>query len=114
MRFAAALLAALTFVGLAGPASADPVVGTASDVDIAFLTALQAAGVTYRSGEQAIVTARLVCQFIAQGKPSTEVLQGLQERNPGLTTQHGTVFVGIAAHSYCPDQLVQSGAPAAP
>ncbi|MEB3031392.1 DUF732 domain-containing protein [[Mycobacterium] nativiensis] len=114
MRFAAALLAALATVGFAGPVAADPSVDNASDVDTAFLSALQAAGVTYRRGDQAIVTARLVCQFIAQGKPSTEVLEGLKERNPGLSTEHGTVFVGIAAHTYCPDQLVQSGAPAAP
>jgi hypothetical protein len=39
-----------------------------------------------------------------------EVLEGLKERNPGLSTEHGTVFVGIAARSYCPDQLVQNPA----
>lgn len=104
MRFAPALLAVLAGVGLAGPAHADPV-----DTDSAFLAALQAAGITYNRPDQAVITARLVCKFIAEGKPSPEVLEGLKERNPGLTTEHGTLFVGIAAHSYCPDQLVQSG-----
>jgi hypothetical protein len=99
----AAPLGALLMLVAAGPAKADP-----ADVDTDFLAALQAAGITYNRPDQAIVTAKMVCKFIAQGKPSPEVLDGLKERNPGLTTEHGSMFVGIAAHSYCPDQLVQS------
>lgn len=109
MRFLAALLGALGTVILAGSAQADP-----PDTDGAFLAALQAAGISYSQGDQAVVTAKMVCRFIAEGKPSPEVLNGLKERNPGLTTEHGTVFVGIAARSYCPDQLVQAPAAATP
>lgn len=105
MRPLAALVGALVVVGLAGPAQADP-----ADADTDFLAALQAAGITYSRPDQAVVTAKMVCKFIAEGKPSPEVLDGLKERNPGLTTEHGTIFVGIAARSYCPDQLVQNGA----
>jgi hypothetical protein len=103
VRFLTAALGALVMIGLPGPAQADP-----ADVDTDFLAALQAAGITYNRGDQAVTTAKMVCKFIAEGKPSPEVLDGLKERNPGLTTEHGTIFVGIAARSYCPDQLVQS------
>ncbi|BBX23536.1 hypothetical protein MTER_29470 [Mycolicibacter terrae] len=110
MRSLAAPLGALVMmIGLGGPAQAEP-----SDVDTDFLAALQAAGITYNRGDQAIVTAKMVCKFIAEGKPSPEVLEGLKERNPGLTTEHGTIFVGISARSYCPDQLVQNAAGGTP
>ncbi|CAJ1495181.1 DUF732 domain-containing protein [[Mycobacterium] kokjensenii] len=105
MRIRTALLGALAAVCVAGPAHADPV---GSDADAAFLGSLTAAGITYSYPDQAIITAKLVCKLIAQGKPSAEVLEGLKERNPGLTTEHGTQFVGIAAQLYCPDQLVRN------
>lgn len=110
MRVCAALLGVLATVVLVGPAHADP----SADTDAAFLASLQAAGITYNRVDQVIVTARLVCQFIAEGQPSPEVLESLKARNPGLSTEHGAQFVGIAAQAYCPDQLVQKGAPAAP
>jgi hypothetical protein len=110
MKILAAPLGALVMmIGLSGPAQAEP-----PDIDSDFLIALQAAGITYNRADQAIITAKMVCRFIAEGKPSPEVLDGLKERNPGLTTEHGTMFVGIAARSYCPDQLVQNGAGGAP
>lgn len=90
-------------------AHADP-----SETDTAFLVSLRAAGITYTNADQAIITAKLVCGLIAEGKPSPEVLEGLKARNPGLTTEHGTQFVGIAAQSYCPDQLVRNGAAVTP
>ncbi len=104
MRAPAALLGALVMIGLAAPAHADP-----AETDAGFLAALQAAGITYNRGDQAIITAKMVCGFIAEGKPSPEVLEALKARNPGLTTEHGAQFVGIAAQSYCPEQLVQNG-----
>jgi hypothetical protein len=103
VRFLAAPLGALVMIVLAGPAQADP-----PDTDTDFLAALQAAGITYNAADQAIVTAKMVCGLMTEGKPSPEVLAGLKARNPGLTTEHGAQFVGIAARSYCPDQLVQS------
>lgn len=103
MRFLAAPLGAMVMIVLAGSAHANP-----ADTDTDFLAALQAAGITYNRPDQAIVTAKMVCGFIAEGKPSPEVLDGLKARNPGLTTEHGAQFVGIAARSYCPDQLVQN------
>ncbi|GFG70401.1 DUF732 domain-containing protein [Mycolicibacter senuensis] len=109
MKALAAPLGALLMLVAAGPAQADP-----ADVDTDFLAALQAAGITYKRPDQAIVTAKMVCGLIKEGKPSPEVLDGLKARNPGLTTEHGSIFVGIAAHTYCPDQLVQSDAGSMP
>lgn len=109
MKICAALLSALAAVVLAGPAHADP-----PGADNDFLVSLQAAGITYSRADQAIVTAKMVCELIAEGKPPPEVLEGLKARNPGLTTEHGTQFVGIAAQMYCPDQLVRNGAAATP
>jgi hypothetical protein len=109
VRGRAALLAALGCLCIAAPAQADP-----TDADAAFLGSLRAAGITYNNADQAIVTAKLVCQLIAEGKASSDVLEGLKSRNPGLTTEHGTQFVGIAAQLYCPDQLVRNGSAGTP
>lgn len=100
-RVGLALFAAATLGATAAPAHAD--------TDGTFLASLQAAGITYTHADQAIVTAKMVCGLIAQGKPSPAVLEALKERNPGLTTEHGAQFVGIAAQVYCPDQLVANG-----
>ncbi|WP_024441176.1 MULTISPECIES: DUF732 domain-containing protein [unclassified Mycobacterium] len=105
MRIRTALLGTLGCVCLAAPAQADP-----SETDTNFLVSLRAAGITYNNADQAIVTAKMVCGLIAEGQPSPQVLEGLKARNPGLTTEHGSQFVGIAAQLYCPDQLVRSGA----
>ncbi|WP_420110018.1 DUF732 domain-containing protein [Mycolicibacter arupensis] len=109
MRGRAALLGVLGCLCIAVPAHADP-----TDADAAFLGSLRAAGITYNNADQAIVTAKLVCQLIAEGKASSDVLEGLKSRNPGLTTEHGTQFVGIAAQLYCPDQLVRNGSAGTP
>ncbi|BBZ22257.1 DUF732 domain-containing protein [Mycolicibacter hiberniae] len=104
MRIRTALMTVIGGVCLAAPAYAEP-----GDADTALLTSLQAAGITYTNADQVIVTAKLVCELIAEGKPSPQVLEGLKSRNPGLTTEHGAQFVGIAAQVYCPDQLVRNG-----
>ncbi|CAJ1500226.1 DUF732 domain-containing protein [[Mycobacterium] holstebronense] len=104
MKIRAALLGALGCVCFASPAQADP-----SETDTNFLVSLRAAGITYNNADQAIITAKMVCGFISEGQPSPQVLEGLKARNPGLTTEHGTQFVGIAAQVYCPDQLVRNG-----
>ncbi|MEB3050873.1 DUF732 domain-containing protein [Mycolicibacter sp. MYC123] len=97
--------AAIAAAALAGPVQADP---ATTDTDNTFLGALRASGITYNHADQAIITAKLVCGLIAEGRPSPEVLEGLKARNPGLSTEHGTLFVGIAAHTYCPDQLMHT------
>ena len=101
MRYFAVLAGALAIVGQAGLAHGEP-----ADPDGRFLAELAAAGITYNSADQAITSAKLVCEYITDGKASAKVLDGLKARNPGLTTERGSQFVGIAAQSYCPDQLV--------
>jgi hypothetical protein len=104
-----ALLGVLIMLDVAGLAHGDPGADNASDPDSAFLASLQAAGITYKRVDQAILSAKSVCRFIGNGKPSPEVLAELRIRNPDLTIEHATQFVGIAVQSYCPDQLVPRG-----
>lgn len=105
-RLAVALLAAPITIGLAVPASGDP--GTE---DAAFLDSLRLAGINY-SGDpsQVIATAKTVCSLIGDHKSGQDVLVMLQERNPGLSIDHGSKFIGMAARSYCPNQLAVGGA----
>lgn len=99
------VLLAPALIGLAAPASADP------DPDAAaFLESLRAAGISYSgSADQVIATAKTVCRLIGSGKSGQDVLAVLQQGNPGLTVDHGSVFMGIAARSYCPNQLAPAG-----
>lgn len=39
------------------------------------------------------------------GTSGPELIRNLQRNNPGLTTDHATLFVGIAAKYYCPQRL---------
>lgn len=104
-RLAATLLAAPVLFGLATPASADP------ETDAEFLESLRVAGITYQGDPwQVIGAARAVCSLLVQHKPGPQVLAVLQQTNPGLTAERGSTFIGIAAHSYCPDQVGAGGA----
>lgn len=89
-------------LGLAAPAHSDPADG--SD-DAGFLATVRGAGLTYTDSVQAVAFGRAVCDLIAAGKSGPELIQHLQRNNPGLTTDHATLFVGIAAKYYCPQRL---------
>ncbi|MBS9533364.1 DUF732 domain-containing protein [Mycobacterium sp. M1] len=94
-------LTAGTALGLAAPSVADPDMD-----DIVFLETLRSAGISYSGNEgQVIATAKQVCSLIGSGKSAPDVLAALQERNPSLTLDHGTQFIAISAHSYCPNQI---------
>jgi hypothetical protein len=106
MRPLLALLGAAATIGLAAPASGDP-----SD-DAGFLATVRGAGVTYTDAGQAVAFGKSVCALMAAGKSGPELIQNLQRNNPGLTTDHATLFVGIAAKFYCPQQLATKPASA--
>lgn len=89
-------------LGLAAPAHSDPADG--SD-DAGFLTTVRGAGLTYTDSAQAVAFGKTVCALMAAGKSGPELIQHLQRNNPGLTTDHATLFVGIAAKYYCPQRL---------
>ena len=108
MRSATALVVAVVAVGAAGAAAGEPDDHTGSDTNRAFLASLQAAGITFAQPDLAVLSAKTVCHLIGNGEPSPQIVDALQSRNPGLTVEHATQFVGIAVSYYCPDELVPS------
>jgi hypothetical protein len=89
-------------IGLAAPAYSDP---DGSPDDVGFFATVRGAGITYTDSGRTVAFGKMVCGLIAAGKSGSEVVHGLQRNNPGLTTDHATLFVGISAKYYCPQQL---------
>ncbi|SOX54109.1 DUF732 domain-containing protein [Mycobacterium ahvazicum] len=102
MRSLLALLGAAAMLGVAAPAHSDPA-GGSDDAD--FLATVRGAGITYTDSAQAVAFGKTVCGLMGAGKSGPELIQHLQRDNPGLTTDHATLFVGIAAKYYCPQRL---------
>jgi hypothetical protein len=109
MRPLLALLGVSTTIGLAVPAYAEPDNGFD---DTGFLATVRDAGITYNSPDQAIAFAKRVCGSMGSGKLGPELIHDLQTGNPGLTTDHATLFVAISAKYYCPQQLTNNHQPA--
>ena len=85
-------------IGLAVPAHAD-------DKDVAFLTSLQAAGITYPDPSRAIAAGKWVCQAVGQGRAMVDVVKSIQAENAGLHGDNAARFTAIAANVYCPETL---------
>lgn len=107
-------LAVAAGLGLAGaaPGTADPEPGSQPEDagavhNAAFLESLRAAGITYSSTSQAIEAARAVCGLVDRGEPALQVITDLTANNPGFTTDGAAQFAAIAAHTYCPHQLIK-------
>ena len=93
-------------LGVAGPASADPGVDqTAPDGNAGFLTSLDAAGIHYNNGAQAVAAAKAMCELIGRGEPGLEAIQDLHNNNPGFSLDNSAHFAVLAARAYCPDEL---------
>jgi hypothetical protein len=105
-----ALAAVSCGVVLAAPAFGDPADGFD---DVGFLATVRSAGVTYSNSGQAITFGKAVCGWMRGGKPGPEMVQELQKNNPGLTTDHATLFIAISAKYYCPQQLADNPSPPA-
>jgi hypothetical protein len=100
-----ALLGLFVIVGLAAPAHGEP--GGGFD-DAGFLATVRDAGITYTNSDRAIAFGKAVCGWIGTGKPGPELVQDLQKNNPGMTTEHATLFVAISAKYYCPQQIASN------
>jgi hypothetical protein len=85
-------------IGTAVPAHAD-------DKDVAFLTSLQAAGITYPDPSRAIAAGKWVCQAVGQGRQMVDVVKSIQTENSGLRGDNAARFTAIAANVYCPEAL---------
>jgi hypothetical protein len=105
MRVLVALLGVSTMVGLAAPAYGDPI---DSFDDTGFLATVRDAGINYTSSDRAIAFGKAVCGWIGNGKSGPELVGDLQRNNPGLTTDHATLFLAISAKYYCPQQLTKN------
>jgi len=106
------LLAALgvaTATGLAAAVHADPVGN-----DGAFLDLLHKAGITFQNPHQAIAAGKAACALMITGKSGPDVVDELQDRNPGFPPDAAAQFSAIAASVYCPQQLVDGGQAAQP
>jgi Protein of unknown function (DUF732) len=96
------------FVVFAVIALAVPARGAPGYDDVSFLATVRDAGITYTSPDRAISSGKAVCGWISTGKPGPEVVGDLQRNNPGMTTDHATLFVAIAVKYYCPQQATNN------
>lgn len=103
MRLLLALAGISAVLALAPPAHGDP--DSSGDDEAGFLASLQSAGITYTTPEAAVQFARAVCVSMGNGERGPQMLDELKTQNPGLTTDHASSFLAIAAKYYCPQQL---------
>ncbi|MEE2855498.1 MAG: DUF732 domain-containing protein [Actinomycetota bacterium] len=90
-------------IGMAPLAQADPV--TPGGDEAGFLASLRSAGITYSTPEAAITFAKSVCVSMSDGEFGPQMVDELKNQNPGLTNEHATSLLAIAAKFYCPQQL---------
>lgn len=104
-RFAAAM-AGTTLTAAALGLAALGVAGTASasSGDDAFLTQLQADGITPPSSAVAIKDAHTVCKALDRGESSKDVINAVVETT-GLNTKSANTFAVDAASAYCPQYV---------
>lgn len=112
MRLHFLLANVAVIIGLAVPALADPdpsgPVSPDTAADANFLDSLNKAGMTYRSGPDAIAAGRMACNMMISGQSEMDVLNKLSALNPGLNTGGAMRFAALASSAYCPDYLNKS------
>ncbi|MBV8863720.1 MAG: DUF732 domain-containing protein [Mycobacterium sp.] len=107
MRLLAVPACFAALIAMAAPAQAD----TGSDAD--FLAGLNSAGISYKSGPDAVGTGRKACELMDQGHPQADVVKAMVDQNPGFTTDGATKFVEISENKLCPQHNGGAPAPAA-
>jgi hypothetical protein len=112
MRLLFMLANVAVIIGLAVPAQADPdPSGPVPDdpaADARFLDTLNQAGMTYRSGPDAVAAGRMACNMMISGRSEKDVVDELSMRNPGLNGGGAMKFAALASSTYCPDYLSKS------
>ena len=106
MKLLGALIVACAVITFAAPAYGEPDTGGADESS--FLASLRSAGITYKTSDAAVQFARAVCESMGNGEYGPQMVDELKAQNPGLTTDHATSFLAIAAKYYCPQQLNKS------
>lgn len=97
MRLRLVLAVSTASIALAAPAHADP--------DADFLGALKIAGITYKSGPDAVSTGRQACQLMDQGHSESEVVKSMTQDNKGFATDAATTFTRLAEKNFCPEHI---------
>jgi hypothetical protein len=94
-------------IAMAAAAQADQGGGDAD-----FLAGLNSAGISYKSGPDAVGIGRRACELMDQGHPPAEVIKAMTDQNPGSTTDGAAKFLDIAEKNLCPQHI--GGAVASP
>lgn len=102
MRPLPVLVAVAAAGALAAPAYADP-----EGKDAEFVAALNKAGITYRSADQAVAAGKQVCALMDDGQSGADVVKKVTEVNPGFGVTGATQFAAIAATAYCPQYVTE-------
>jgi len=109
-----ATVAATIGLAVAVPALADPNDPSPGPVpddpaaDANFLNSLNKAGMTFRSGPDAVAAGRMACNMMISGRSEKDVVDELSMRNPGLNSSGAMKFAALASNNYCPDYLNKS------
>jgi hypothetical protein len=100
MKTALLMASAAVVIAVVPPAHAD-----ITGIDQAFLTTLGQAGLVYMSPDRAITAAKSVCELVDEGMRGVEIVQKLQDSNPGFEGDGAAKFAALAAQAYCPQKL---------
>jgi hypothetical protein len=88
-------VALLGLAAVAGPTA------HADAVDSNFLGAIGSKGITFASGQSAIVAGHEVCDELDQGKQATDVANDVMAQT-NLDGYHAGFFVGVSIAAFCP------------
>ncbi len=73
----------------------------ADAVDSNFLNALKAKGITFASGQAAVIAGHQVCDGLDSGRASSDVANDVMQQS-GLDGYHAGFFVGVSIAAFCP------------
>jgi hypothetical protein len=73
----------------------------ADAVDSNFLNALQSKGITFASGQAAVIAGHQVCDGLDGGRASSDVANDIMQQS-GLDGYHAGFFVGVSIAAFCP------------
>ena len=94
----AGLVLAVALIGLV--AAAGPI-AHADAVQNNFLGALSSRGITFASGQSAIVAPREVCDELDQGRQASDIASDVMTQS-NLDGYHAGFFVGVSIAAFCP------------
>jgi Protein of unknown function (DUF732) len=91
----ALVLAPLGVMAIAAPSA------HADAVDTNFLNALKSKGITFASGQAAVIAGHQVCDGLDGGQASSDVANSIMQQS-GLDGYHAGFFVGVSIAAFCP------------